>query len=736
MSSNTPKLDSCGAEPIHIPGAIQEHGALLALSAREFSLVQASDNLADYIGVALPIGVVVTEKILPFISALSVWYSSEESNFRYAWAEKKLDVSAHRSGTLVILEVENAREGESAEKLMGELTNLAQYLNSAPSLEDALSRTAQLVSSISGYDRTLIYDFGLDWSGHVVAEAGSGTLPSYLGLRFPAGDIPPQARQLYTINRLRMIPDVDYKPVPIRPPVNAETGAVLDMSFSQLRSVSPVHLEYMRNMGTAASMSVSIIVNGTLWGLIACHHATPHSASFAVREACDFAAQLLSMRIAAEQSSQDAFRRVELGQIQARLLKGMAAAEKWVDGLLAGDDEKNDLLKQVGADGAALVLGDDYELVGRTPSRQQVEELVLWFAEKDVVDVFATDNLAGDYAAAEAYAAAASGIIAMRVSELHGSWLIWFRPEVIKTVRWGGDPHKTVQESGRIHPRKSFEIWKEQLRNTSSPWSEAELAAARELRSAIIGIVLRKAEEMADLTRELQRTNKELEAFSYSVSHDLRAPFRHIVGFAQLLRERSNVLDEKSLHYLQMISEAALGAGRLVDDLLNFSQLGRTQLTLKPVDMQKVVSEVRRSLAPAVADRQIEWRIGELPVIFGDATLLRQVWYNLIENAIKYSSREPVSIITISAVETEDDVTYSVEDNGVGFDMAYYSKLFGVFQRLQRVEDFEGTGIGLALVRRIVERHHGSVGAEGTVGEGATFFFTLPVMKVEEEKIA
>ena len=174
-------------------------------------------------------------------------------------------------------------------------------------------------------------------------------------------------------------------------------------------------------------------------------------------------------------------------------------------------------------------------------------------------------------------------------------------------------------------------------------------------------------------------------------------------------------MDEKSLHYLQTISEAALGAGRLVDDLLNFSQLGRTQITMKPVDMQKVVSEVRRSRDP---------------------TLLRQVWYNLIENAIKYSSREPISIISISAVEGEDDVTYSVEDNGVGFDMAYYGKLFGVFQRLQRVEDFEGTGIGLALVRRIVERHHGSVGAEGTVGEGATFSFRLPIVKIKEDDIA
>lgn len=736
MNSVTATPDSCGAEPIHIPGAIQEHGALLVLSARELTALQASDNLRDYIDASIPIGVVPSREILPFIDALAAWHSGDESGFRYVWAQKKLHVSGHRSGNTIILEVERTGERDSADALMSELIGLAQYLNSAASLEDALLRTAQLVSSITGYDRTLIYDFGPDWSGHVVAEAGNGALPSYLGLRFPAADIPPQARQLYTINRLRMIPDVDYRPVPVLPQVNAETGEVLDMSFSQLRSVSPVHLEYMRNMGTAASMSVSIIINGALWGLIACHHATPHSVSLAVREACDFAAQLLSMRIAMEQSSKDASRRVELSHIQARLLKRMAAAEKWVDGLIEGDEQKEDLLEQVGADGAALVLGNEYELVGKTPSREQVEELVVWLNAQEITDIFASGNLSGDYAAAANYAAVASGIIAMRVSELHDSWLIWFRPEVIKTVRWGGDPHKKVQESGRIHPRRSFETWKEQVRNTSSSWSEPEISAARELRSGIIGIVLRKAEEMADLTRELQKTNKELEAFSYSVSHDLRAPFRHIVGFAQLLRERSDALDDKSRHYLQMISEAALSAGRLVDDLLNFSQLGRTQISLKPVDMEKVVSEVRRSLAPSMAERQIEWHIGALPVALGDPTLLRQVWYNLIDNALKYSRHEPVAIITIAAVETEDSVTYSIEDNGVGFDMAYYNKLFGVFQRLQRVEDFEGTGIGLALVRRIVERHHGSVSAQGTVGEGASFSFTLPVTKIEEDEIA
>ncbi len=736
MSSATPKLDSCGAEPIHIPGAIQEHGALLVLSTRDARILQVSDNIADFVDAGLTVGRFVDKDVLPFIDFLPDWSNGGDANFRYLWAEKRLTVAAHRAGGLVVLEFERIKNGESAEALMGDLTGFAQYLNSVPPLQDALLRTAQLVSAIAGYERTLIYEFGPDWSGHVVAEAGSGALPSYLGLRFPAGDIPPQARQLYTINRLRMIPDIGYTPVLVQPQINPETGAVLDMSFSQLRSVSPVHLEYMRNMGTAASMSVSIIVNGRLWGLIACHHATPHSIPLAAREACDFAAQLVAMRIAMEQSSLDASRRVELGYVQSRLLKGMAASPKWLDGLLGGDNERQDLLRQVGADGAALVLEGQCHLVGQAPSRRDVEELVRWLGEQDVVDMFTTASLPEHHPPAAAYATVASGIIAIRVSELHDNWLLWFRPEVVTTVSWGGNPHKTVQESGRIHPRQSFEIWKEQVRNIAAPWSDAEIAAARELRNAVIGIVLRKAEEMADLSRELQRSNKELEAFSYSVSHDLRAPFRHIVGFAQLLRERSNVMDDKSRHYLRMISEAALGAGKLVDDLLNFSQLGRAQISMKPVDMKKLVSEVRRSIMPTIGEREVEWHISELPVTLGDPTLLRQVWYNLIDNAIKYSRHEPVSIVKISASEDGDDVVYSVTDNGVGFDMAYQAKLFGVFQRLQRVEDFEGTGIGLALVRRIVERHHGTVNAEGTVGEGATFSFALPLKKIEEEQIA
>ncbi len=186
MSSATPKLDSCGAEPIHIPGAIQQHGALLVLSARSLSIVQASDNLTDYVDDRAAVGSTAKATVFPFIDALSDWYSSDESNFRYVWADKNLDVTAHRSAGFIVVEFEKTRQSEPAETLMAELTRFAQYLNGVPALNDALSRAAELVSAISGYDRTLIYEFGGDWSGHVVAEAGNGALPSYFGLRFPA----------------------------------------------------------------------------------------------------------------------------------------------------------------------------------------------------------------------------------------------------------------------------------------------------------------------------------------------------------------------------------------------------------------------------------------------------------------------------------------------------------------------------------------------------------------------
>ena len=237
---------------------------------------------------------------------------------------------------------------------------------------------------------------------------------------------------------------------------------------------------------------------------------------------------------------------------------------------------------------------------------------------------------------------------------------------------------------------------------------------------------MRSRRERAELSDELQKSNKELEAFSYSVSHDLRAPFRHIVGYAELLGEREPQLSGPSQHYLRSIRESALSAGRLVDDLLAFSRLGRASLARARIDTVKLFDEVRRSLEPEWTGREVEWRVEPLPNAYGDPSMLRQVLLNLVDNALKYSRGRSPAVVAVSGETLPDQVVFTVADNGVGFDMAYVDKLFGVFQRLHRAEEFEGTGIGLALARRIVERHDGRIWAEAEPGRGATFRFALP----------
>lgn len=717
-------LDTCAREPIHIPEAIQPHGAMFVLDAETFAVVGHSANVAEFIGSDAISDNRLGGLLVELEEPLRAWRDQGEGAFRGKIAPASLSAVAHRQGNRIIVEMERHHVDEP-DNILSRLTGFAQQLAVQVELADALSAITRFVRDLTGFDRTLVYRFDDEWNGQVVAEAGNGALPSYHDLRFPASDIPAQARRLYEMNRVRLIPDATYQPVPLRRLGADESGGPLDMTFAQLRSVSPVHLEYMRNMGTLASMSVSIMIDGKLWGLVSCHSRNPHWVPTAIRDACDFVVQSLAMRISAHIASEDAGRRIHLTQYHRALLTSMSSAGSWTEGLLR---EKEAFLSLTAATGAAIVVNEDCIVLGRAPERESILALAKWLSDQGAdTDFFASQSLSEDMPGGGSLAPLGCGLLACRVSEFHNSWLLWFRPEVVETVTWGGNPHKMVQETGRIHPRKSFEAWKELVHNQSLPWHPAEIAAARDLRASIIDIVLKKAEEVAELAEELKRSNKELEAFSYSVSHDLRAPFRHIVGFAQLLRERQSGLDAKSLHYLEMIGDSALAAGKLVDDLLHFSQLGRTSVSKQKVDMDKLVAEVRQGMAPELRDRNIEWQVDKLPIAFGDQSLLRQVWHNLIDNAVKYTRPRNPAIISISGRIEGKNAIYRIVDNGVGFDMNYHSKLFGVFQRLQRVEDFEGTGIGLALVRRILERHQGSISAEGEIDKGASFTFTLPV---------
>lgn len=729
-------IRDCEREAIHTPDAIQPHGALLAIGA-DNRICVASENVTEVLGLAPAalfgrgltdvLGGETAARLRKAIEDGGAEFSPEYlGRMPVGSGGSEFHVVAHRAGGLVIVDLERATGGpeESGPDVEQTMRRFLSELPKRGAIEELCGHAAAEVRRLTGFDRVLIYRFDESWNGAVVAEARNERLPSYLDLRFPAGDIPAQARRLYALNRVRIIPDGAFRPVALAYAPGCEAARPLDLSGSTLRSVSPVHVEYMRNMGTPASMSFSIMSGGRLWGLVSCHHAEPRMVSYPTRAKCDFVCQVLALQIEGREERARVEHRAELQALRSDLLAHMAAKEGFVEGMAEG---RESLLRLASAGGAAIVTGDDTVLIGETPTLEQVTALTDWLISEGS-DLVATDRLSTLYPAAEACRDVASGLLALSISKVHRTFVLWFRPEVIRTVTWGGDPREVAkQEGGRLRPRRSFEAWKEIVRGRSEPWRSTELEAASELRTQVVNIVLKRAEELAQLNEQLQASNKELEAFSYSVSHDLRAPFRHIVGYAELLREEcATTMDEQCKRYVNVIIESAMYAGTLVDNLLTFSQMGRAALHMADVDLASLVAEVRQQVERLEPGRRVRWEVGPLPRVRADLMMMRLVMQNLIANAFKYTRTKDEAVIEVGARTGEEEVSVFVRDNGVGFDMRYVDKLFGVFQRLHRVEEFEGTGIGLANVRRIVTRHGGRTWAEGEPGQGATFWFSLP----------
>jgi two-component system, chemotaxis family, sensor kinase Cph1 len=733
-------IERCAQEPIHVPGSIQPQGFLLVLDERELNVLQASENVEQWLGLSaaallgVPFQALVDEgfdlrRQLAYLPEAQVFpFHIGDARLRQnAPARQMLRVLAHRHDQVLILEFEPSQRDRTTQP-QGDYYPLVRAfvgtLHQASSIDELLQHSVNQIKRITGFGRVKAYRFDAEGNGTVLAEVADPGYPSYLGLCFPASDIPRQARELYRVNRIRLIEDAHYLPSPLFPALNPRTGKPLDMSFAALRSVSPVHLQYMRNMGTLASMSLSIVVDDRLWGLVSCHHAQPRAVDFQTRTACELLASVLSLQIESRESHDRTRTLLDLRKRIVRMLASMADHDSVSEGLLKLPEV---LLAFTAASGAAIISAERCELIGDTPPEAQVNALVHWLACQGDEVLFHTDNVGRDIDDLPELASQVGGVLAVAISQIHSHYLVWFRPEQARLVTWAGQPAKTVSPQGHLGPRHSFERWQEEVRGFSAPWDPMILDAVLELRSAVLGIVLRKAEEMAQLADDLKRSNKELEAFSYSVSHDLRAPLRHIAGYSELLGEIDGAhLSERGRRFLSHISEAAHFAGSLVDNLLNFSQMGRSALRLSDVDLNALIDTIRVELEPDYQGRAVEWHIAPLPKVIADPAFINMALHNLLSNALKYTRDRTPARIEVGTVQHKDETEVYVRDNGVGFDMAYANKLFGVFQRLHRMEEFEGTGIGLASVRRIIERHDGRVWADGAPGRGASFHFTLP----------
>jgi len=720
-------FQDCASEPIRVPGAIQPHGWLLTLPLDGGAPEAWSDNWAALVepGAELPAEMAAFAQDLqadlqPLVDgegALSLGLRS--------FGGQQLHLSAHRAADRLHVEAEPAGPEPGARApIYGLARHMVPQMQRTASVIEVCQAVAVEMQRLTGFGRCLIYRFDADGHGEVLAESLDAGYDSYQGHHFPAADIPAQARALYKLNHLRLIPDANYTPVPVRFADGASAALTLDLSQVQLRSVSPVHLEYMRNMGTLASMSVSVIVRGELWGLVSCHNHEPRNLPYQTRMACEHLGQLLSLQIEAKEENEQVTEQLRLRQLTLALVAHLADSDATLQRLMA---EPGLLLRLGRASGAAVILNDRCWRVGDTPDDATLLRLGEWLAPR-IDETHHTDRLPQDAPELGIDPAVAAGVLAISISRLHRHYLVWFRPEIVQTITWAGDPRKDAADDGRLHPRRSFAGWVEHVRGRSEAWTPAEVHAVLELRHALIGVVLRRAEEMAEVAAELGRVNKELEAFSYTVSHDLRAPMRHIAGFVELVLEtEGSSLTDRARRYLAHVKEASAHAGLLVDALLDFSRMGRSSLKLADIDTQQLIQDLVAEHDAAPRENRIEWQVGKgLPMLHADPVLMQVALRNLIGNAVKYSRTRPVSRIEIEPVDDARGVGLTIRDNGVGFQMKYADKLFGVFQRLHRSEAFEGTGIGLASVRRIVERHGGSVEAAGELDKGATFSFVLP----------
>ncbi|RBY95031.1 histidine kinase [Blastococcus sp. TBT05-19] len=541
LAPGTPvDLSNCEREPIHIPGSIQPRGVLIVVRDPDWIVQQASENLAGLTGVAWQdaigrpladvLGVAAAGAVVRLASAFGDLRERNpvEITLDVDGAPVPVDALLHRAvverGTQdagdgpvatdglplssVVVELEPARGPRpfSFPNTYQAVRGTVAALDRASSLQQLYDITAQAVRSLTGFDRVMVYRYDADYNGEVVAEAKQEGLNSFLGLHYPASDIPAQARALYEKNWIRLISDIDYTPVPIRPVDHPVTARPLDLTYSTLRSVSPIHVEYLHNMGVRASMSISLLRDDKLWGLIACHHYSgPHAPPYATRAAAEFLGSTMSVRLIDRASEDEIERALRVRSNLAWLTAATLDEDRTLTDTLLGRISLLDVLE---AEGAVVNLQGHSGTAGVELPPGLADGIAAWAASRGD-DVVATDSLDVDAPHLRAPTELACGALVLPLPE--GQYVLWFRGEAVRHIDWGGDPHnKAIAEREgdevRLSPRKSFERWRETVRGRSEPWSAQEVTEATELRIHLLEALYARSRSIVRAAETLQRS--------------------------------------------------------------------------------------------------------------------------------------------------------------------------------------------------------------------------------------
>jgi light-regulated signal transduction histidine kinase (bacteriophytochrome) len=716
-------LENCDREPIHVPGSIQPHGALLAFD-RLGKLTHASANAADMLGIALEFGrslragtfgddATLQEQLHDMLAEAG---SEELVTCSLEWRLRELtfDVVIHAQNGRVVCEFE--RRASDA----GELASFAHLayramdsLKRQRTIDRLLDAAVIAVRQLTGFDRVMAYRFGHDDSGDVVAEARIDTLEPYVGRRYPASDIPAQARRLYILNTLRLIADVGYTPVPLL--ADASQREPLDLSHGVLRSVSPIHIEYLRNMGVGASMSVSIVIGGRLWGMIACHHMDVLHVPYPIRMAVDVVAQVIAAKVQSltAQAREAAIARA--AWLRTEIVRAITLGANVSEVVLS---EAPALHETLGCD-AMLTTLDGVPRVPPGLHAGWAAALSQWLATR-------AENLVHVHDAAQLPPPLADqppeqcfcGVLALRFDAPRQGWIVALRKEVIQTIRWGGKPEKLIAHGPlgpRLTPRGSFDEWRETVRDCAEPWNEVEL----EIASQLLDIVGRAH---ADRVLEIDQLRSQLWAV---LGHDLRNPL-HTLSMAQHALERTGGSDRLN----NVIRNSTNRMQQLLGDVLDISRLHHGfDLTMQwaRVDLVPVIAQLLEESRVAYPSIQLDVTLPAALLADADAGRYSQVVANLLSNARHHGQGG----IAVSAREEAGHAVISITNNAPPIPDEIAAVLFEPFKRQSAGNERNRTGMGLGLyiAHQVVRGHQGTLGyipGDGTV----TFEARIPLLRV------
>ncbi|MDP0500653.1 MAG: ATP-binding protein [Verrucomicrobiota bacterium JB022] len=738
-------LENCDREPIHILGRVQSHGVLFAADLHTLQVVQVSQNIEDVLGLAVDdvlehslIELLPEATRTDFENFLKEPFPEQVPlcicKFQHPVTGSYFNCLAHKQDYLLVIELEPCEKDGPSDGHLSLLRAAIAEARQSHDLGEFCQIGAQYFRRFTGFDRVMIYRFKADHSGEVLGEAKRDDLESFLGLNYPASDIPSQARRLYTLNPIRLIADINDQSVPLAPNLNPVTHAPLDLSFSSLRAVSPIHIEYLRNMGVAASMSVSLLDGDKLVGLIACHHYSPRYLPFNVRTSCEYFAHAFALQFR-NKVDRDIIERQRRSKRIAHEMTLSLRSDEPVQRTLQAESEH--LLAMVNAQGVAFKVGNHLVTRGETPAATGIKRLVAWLRQQKVRGVWHSSSLRKDFPHYEELEEHACGALVVPLQDNWQSFIVWFRGEYERTVRWAGKPDEKEMrelENGqvRLSPRRSFAVWRETVRYHSLPWEPHEIDNAEQFTLTQLALRVenerrRKAEDRyRRAVDQLKRSNHDLQQFAYVASHDLQEPLRAVAGCLRLLERRfGEKLDGTAGELLQHAVEGSIRMQRLIEGLLAYSRVNSRGRPFAEVEMEGVLEEVQHNLTVAIEENKARITHDRLPAVRGDRLQLVQLMQNLLGNALKFRSEDTPRI----HISTQPDGDYHhlfVTDNGIGVEPEYAERIFDMFKRLHSRQEYQGTGIGLAICKKIVQRHGGAISCEQAEPHGARFHFTLP----------